>query len=57
MWEQLNDQSRTSSGTEIRSSRLKVPKGWIVRSVVASANGGVEAVQTFVEDDGHDWKL
>jgi hypothetical protein len=54
MWEALkNDPS------EVLSHRLRVPGGWIVRSVVilkglpSGANCGIE--QTFVSDPNHQW--
>ena len=60
MWEQLEDFSR------FMSHRLKVPGGWIVRTVVravsAQEGGGVPASscdveQTFIRDPSHKWEL
>jgi hypothetical protein len=57
MWEKLIDPSQYQGGMDVKSSRLSIPGGWIVRTVVTSSSGHVEAVQTFVEDACHDWKL
>ena len=57
MWEQLEDYSR------FISHRLKVPGGWIVRTVViaiAAHEGGAPncvVEQTFIRDPGHKWEL
>ena len=37
-------------------SRLKVPGGWIVRTIVMT-EAGTSVAQTFVEDPEHEWKL
>jgi len=46
-WEQLKDRE----DSEISSDRLKVPGGWLIRSVVQGA-----IVQTFVEDPMYTWE-
>ncbi len=46
-WQQLKDRE----GSEISSDRLKVPGGWIVRSVIS---GAIE--QTFVADPLYVWE-
>ncbi len=57
MWEKLNESNQHYEGGEVRSARLSVPNGWIVRTVTISTNGHLEAVQTFVEDADHTWKV
>ncbi len=55
MWERLKD---IEPGAQ--SSRLKVPGGWIVRTVLRYDTGegaGCAVEQTFVADAGHDWEL
>lgn len=42
-WEEIDDQT----------SRLKVPGGWIVRTIVNSPPSSVH--QIFVEDAHHEW--
>jgi hypothetical protein len=59
MWEQLEDFSR------FMNHRLRVPGGWIVRTVViafSAHEGGAPAPscdveQTFIRDPGHKWAL
>jgi hypothetical protein len=57
MWERLVDQNQYQGGMDVQSSRLSVPGGWIVRTVVTSGSGRVGVVQTFVEDANHSWKI
>ena len=55
MWEEIKGENEASF---IESHKLKVPGGWIIRTVVkyASANGSSCAVeQTFVSDPEHKW--
>ncbi|HQK99447.1 MAG TPA: hypothetical protein PK090_01675 [Smithellaceae bacterium] len=55
MWERLKD-----IDPHVQTSRLKVPGGWLVRSVVKydTAEGtGCAVDQTFVSDPNHDWDL
>ena len=51
MWEKIKDDTG-----RFFSSRLKVPGGWIVRTVVISGSGS-SLVQTFVADSSHSWRL
>ncbi len=54
MWEILAD-----SATDASSHRLKVPGGWIVRTIVRYYGGtGVNCAveQTFVSDPNHEWE-
>ena len=60
MWEQLAD-----SASDASSHRLKVPGGWIVRTVVryyhigggTGTGAGCAVDQTFVSDPNHEWVL
>lgn len=56
MWEPINE-SDPRSLPPIYSHRLKVPGGWIVRTVMCSYNSGGGVAQTFVADAEHAWKL
>lgn len=52
-WEKIQDKPH------IYSDRLRVPGGWIVRTVVAfdrMEGSAASAVQTFVEDPNHYWE-
>lgn len=52
-WESLDD-----SVSDSHSHRLKVPCGWIVRTIVKKyGNGGAHSCQTFVADPEHNWKI
>ncbi|MEE9912881.1 MAG: hypothetical protein K4571_14295 [Deltaproteobacteria bacterium] len=53
MWERLKDNDPSA-----QSSRLKIPGGWIVRTLVKydTAEGASCAVeQTVVDDPRHEW--
>lgn len=50
MWEEIENQDGISS------ERLKVHRGWIVRSKYTSS-WGVGLHQVFIEDEFHQWKL
>ena len=54
LWETIND-----NACNTRSDRLRVPGGWIVRTITYTghANGGAAVAQTFVVDHNHEWKL
>ena len=50
----------TDTNANIRSDRLKVPGGWIVRSCFSYASyagGGCAIHQVFVPDPTHEWEL
>ncbi len=40
------------------TSRLKVPHGWIVRTIVGSGSyqGGVSVHQIFIANEAHSWE-
>ncbi len=56
MWEKITGDSGCPDAN-VTSHRLRVPGGWIVRTVMSRYNAGVHVVQTFVTDPTHDWKL
>lgn len=51
MWEEIDSYT----------DRLKVPDGWIVRSIIDNAgvndSGGAAIHQIFLSDPDHEWKL
>ena len=51
MWELIEDK------LGVRTERLRVPQGWIVRSLCIIGSLGVALHQIFVRDDGHTWVL
>lgn len=55
MWEKLKGPG--SESCDVESARLKVPGGWIVRTIASRYEAGVDVSQTFVADVHHDWKL
>lgn len=58
-WEkiaQAQDSSVTGNTTGTTSERLKVPGGWLVRTVVVHYRGAA-VDQAFVSDPGHEWTL
>ncbi len=57
MWELITEDNVSERNTLIVSHRLKVPKGWLVRTVTSRYHGGAHAEQTFVEDLDHSWEL
>lgn len=62
MWEQISDNNiEKSNGAVFKcvTDRLKVPKGWLVRSMLTSYDreGGASVDQTFVSDPKHTWKI
>lgn len=46
MWEEI----------DVCTARMKVPGGWIVRSVLTRSTG-VSVHQIFVPDPGHVWEI
>lgn len=53
-WEAIPE-APNSTLTSISSARLRVPGGWIVRTIVSRLNAGVSIKQTFVRDPAHEW--
>jgi hypothetical protein len=47
MWEKIDGET----------SRMKVPNGWIVRSIQFYFGAAVSLHQIFIVDPGHQWKL
>lgn len=53
MWERLKDMD-----PHVQSSRLKVPGGWIVRTIIkydTAEGAGCAVDQTFLNDANHEW--
>ncbi|HXV27138.1 MAG TPA: hypothetical protein VD862_03915 [Candidatus Paceibacterota bacterium] len=60
MWEKLPqplEKNRQYAGGDVVSDRLRVPGGWIVRTIVTRYQGGSHAAHTFITDPAHEWKL
>ena len=62
MWEKISTKTMEEKGSHNRvcceSDRLKVPGGWIVRSIAGSTfRPGMMVVQTFVSDSDYSWKF
>lgn len=64
MWELLDKKydGNTSSGVETITERMKVPKGWIVRTTILTGSSGFFSVNidskcstVFVDDVSHEW--
>ncbi len=61
-WQKIRDSDEhAGTAAEVCSSRLKVPGGWIVRSVVTQygtnhGHSGVSVHQIFVPDKNHQWE-
>lgn len=53
-WEDIPEKERYR--VHIRSERLRVPGGWVVRSVAGSMER-TNVQQTFVADAAHTWEL
>lgn len=59
-WESLEDpKDEAGLWRMVRSDRLKVPGGWIVRSrnFTMNSHGGTAIHQLFIPDINHEWKL
>lgn len=58
MWELIEEKNKKDDNlTYIVSHRLKIPGGWIVRTVTSRYHGGAHSEQTIVTDPQHTWKL
>ncbi len=58
MWEQIPEpEDTTKARVSVMSHRLKVPGGWIVRTVTNIFGNGTSSSQTFVADADHSWEL
>ncbi len=59
MWELIPDlvlkEGERNSACE--SHRLKVPGGWIIRTIAGHWRSGGGVAQTFVGDPNHKWEL
>lgn len=52
MWEEIYE-----ADPYTETDRLKVPGGWIVRTVAEGRNESIGVALTFVPDPGHKWSL
>lgn len=52
MWEELKEKFEGRA----ESARLKVPDGWLVRTIVKCYEN-IEVCMIFVSDPNHDWEL
>jgi len=59
MWENIQEKDDgLTDSISTRSHRLRVPGGWVVRTITTRISGNaVAAAQTFVEDPDHKWTL
>ncbi|MBT5338646.1 hypothetical protein HN643_04585 [Candidatus Falkowbacteria bacterium] len=57
MWEEIRNGPSVQGDCAVLSGRLKVPGGWLVRTIVSRYKSGADVEQTFVADAGHEWKL
>jgi len=60
MWENIpKEPDPDLCDASCSSYRLKVPGGWIVRTIVysLSSGGGCAVDQTFISDADHTWEL
>jgi len=55
MWERIPDPTAIPS-TDLSSSRLRVPGGWLVRTIVSRADA-VHVALIFVSDPANLWKM
>ncbi len=57
MWELIEHKSRAETGEyELTSDRLRVPGGWIVRTIITRIEA-TSVHQVFVPDPDDQWKL
>jgi hypothetical protein len=52
MWETIEETLHFG----VYSSRLEVPEGWIVRTIITNEYGN-SVYQTFVSDPKHEWQI
>jgi len=55
IWEKIQEKMGSEHTSE--SHRLKVPGGWIVRTMVSRYHAGADVAHTFVADPQHEWVL
>jgi hypothetical protein len=58
-WEEIPNPDPGSLMIDISSHRLRIPDGWIVRTIACnvSTGGGIAVSHTFVHDPVHQWEL
>ena len=57
MWERIPQRDTGNDSISYVSHRLKVPSGWIVRTIVSRHDAGADVSQIFVPDADHEWQL
>ncbi len=59
MWEPIAEPENPERTWRTESHRLKVPGGWILRTIVKGIgmNAGAEVSQIFIHDPDHSWQL
>jgi len=58
MWEEIPEQQKEGvQNLSYQSHRLKIPGGWIVRTIASGYESDVGVAQTFVSDPIYTWKL
>ncbi len=57
MWEEIPSVDAGNKDTSIFNHRLKVPGGWIVRTIVSRPQSSASVDQMFVTDTDHEWVL
>ncbi len=59
MWEKLpeSEEMLDQGDDKILSYRMKVPGGWLVRSIATRYKGGTSVHHVFVADVEHQWQL
>lgn len=57
MWQIVPDLKPVETNQTLESHRLKVPGGWIVRSITSRYQAGADVSQIFVADPEHKWQL
>jgi hypothetical protein len=56
MWEKISEPAGVV-GLNVFSCRLRVPGGWIIRTVASEHESGVHVSMVFVTDPTHMWEL
>lgn len=61
MWEEIpepnNGHYQVGNTLVCTSHRMKVPGGWILRTITCGYNIGAAAHQVFITDPQHEWQL
>ncbi len=57
MWELIDDPQDYGLTDYAISQRLKIPQGWIARTIAMNSRNGVHTSMLIVADSNHDWLL